>query len=321
MKCPRCQHENESDAKFCEECAAPLPRVCASCGRLLSATAKFCPECAHPTGLAATPSAVQRFDSPESYTPRHLAERILTSKSALEGERKQAPRSDAPPPSCARARDPGSGAPLQGRACYAAIDMQAAIRRYDDELWRSHGLRAQIRAGLNSGEVVVRAIGSDLKVDYSAVGQTTHLAARMEQLATPGTTLVTAETLRLAEGYVTVTRLGPCRFSDRVEGLRGISTSVLNERLNRLEDGRLIIRRTLPSPAASKVYALTADGEELGRAVVPLAAWGVRFLAANRRKRTEVFVAPGDYFSSAKPLTVRRRATCTTCMSFTWTTR
>jgi DNA-binding HxlR family transcriptional regulator len=82
---------------------------------------------------------------------------------------------------------------------------------------------------------------------------------------------------------------GPRRFSDLVEGLRGISTSVLNERLNRLEDGRLIIRRTLPSPAASKVYALTADGEELGRAVVPLAAWGVRFLAANRRKRTEAF--------------------------------
>ena len=74
-----------------------------------------------------------------------------------------------------------------------------------------------------------------------------------------------------------------------MEGLRGLSTSVLNERLNRLEDGRLIIRRTLPPPAASKVYALTADGQKLGRAVVPLAAWGVRFLAANRRKRTEAF--------------------------------
>jgi DNA-binding HxlR family transcriptional regulator len=82
---------------------------------------------------------------------------------------------------------------------------------------------------------------------------------------------------------------GPRRFSDLVEGLRGISTSVLNERLNRLEDGRLIIRRTLPPPAASKVYELTEDGQELGRAIVPLAAWGVRILAANRRKRTEAF--------------------------------
>jgi DNA-binding HxlR family transcriptional regulator/putative sterol carrier protein len=82
---------------------------------------------------------------------------------------------------------------------------------------------------------------------------------------------------------------GPRRFSDLVEGLRGISTSVLNERLNRLEDARLIIRRTLPPPAASKVYALTEDGQELARALVPLAAWGVRILATNPRKRTEAF--------------------------------
>lgn len=82
---------------------------------------------------------------------------------------------------------------------------------------------------------------------------------------------------------------GPRRFSDLVEGLRGISTSVLNERLNRLEDERLIIRRTLPPPAASKVYELTEDGQELGRAIIPLAAWGVRILAANPRKRTEAF--------------------------------
>src|SRR5262249_21765738 len=85
---------------------------------------------------------------------------------------------------------------------------------------------------------------------------------------------------------------GPRRFADLVEGLRGISTAVLTERLNRLEDARLIIRRTLPPPAASKVYALTEDGQELGRAIVPLAAWGVRILAANPRKRTEAFRPP-----------------------------
>src|SRR2546427_3665913 len=89
MPCPRCQHENEAGAKFCEECAAPLARACAECGRPLSPTAKFCPECAHPTGPSAAPAPAQRFDSPESYTPKHLAERILTSKAALEGERKQ----------------------------------------------------------------------------------------------------------------------------------------------------------------------------------------------------------------------------------------
>jgi ornithine cyclodeaminase/alanine dehydrogenase-like protein (mu-crystallin family) len=95
------------------------------------------------------------------------------------------------------------------RACYAALDLQAALRRYAEELRRTHGVDVQVRVGLNSGEVVVRAIGSDLRMDYSAVGQTTHLAARMEQLARPGVTLLTADTLRLAEGYVEVTPLGP----------------------------------------------------------------------------------------------------------------
>ncbi len=86
MKCPRCEHENPSQAKFCEECATPLARTCTNCSTQLSATAKFCPECAHPvTG----PTVQARFGAPESYTPQHLAKKILTSRSALEGERKQ----------------------------------------------------------------------------------------------------------------------------------------------------------------------------------------------------------------------------------------
>src|SRR5262249_22210966 len=89
MKCPRCQHENEGSAKFCEECAAPLTRTCVNCGRQLSPAAKFCPECAHPTGSAASAPSPSRFTTPDSYTPKHLAERILNSKTALEGERKQ----------------------------------------------------------------------------------------------------------------------------------------------------------------------------------------------------------------------------------------
>jgi hypothetical protein len=86
MQCARCQHENAPSAKFCEECANPLARRCANCGTTLSSTAKFCPECAHPAGTA---PAQPRKLSPESYTPKHLAERILTSKAAMEGERKQ----------------------------------------------------------------------------------------------------------------------------------------------------------------------------------------------------------------------------------------
>ncbi|MBI3328087.1 MAG: AAA family ATPase [Nitrospinae bacterium] len=95
------------------------------------------------------------------------------------------------------------------RACYAALAMQEAIRRYTEEARHSRGIEVQIRVGLNSGEVVVRAIGNDLHMDYSAIGQTTHLAARMEQLATPGSIRLTAETLRLADGLVQVKPLGP----------------------------------------------------------------------------------------------------------------
>jgi len=87
MKCPRCQHENQPGAKFCQECSAPLARICANCGGRLPEGAKFCPECAHP--VASSASALPRFGSPETYTPKDLADRILTSKSALEGERKQ----------------------------------------------------------------------------------------------------------------------------------------------------------------------------------------------------------------------------------------
>ena len=258
MKCPRCQHENPREARFCEECATSLARTCSNCGTPLSATAKFCHACAHPVTVGAGPQS--RFDSPEAYTPKHLAEKILTSKSALEGERKQVTvlfadlkgsmelLADRDPEEARKILDPvlermmeavhryeGTvnqvmgdgimalfGAPLAHedhavRACYAALRMQESVKRYAEEVFRSHGVPARIRVGLNSGEVVVRAIGSDLHMDYTAVGQTTHLAARMEQLADPGTTLLTPATLQLAEGYVEVKGRGPVP----VKGLSG----------------------------------------------------------------------------------------------------
>jgi class 3 adenylate cyclase/tetratricopeptide (TPR) repeat protein len=106
------------------------------------------------------------------------------------------------------------GAPLAHedhavRACYAALRMQGAVMRYAEGVRRDHGVAVRIRVGMNSGEVVVRAIGSDLHMDYTAVGQTTHLAARMEQLADPGAILMAPDTLALAEGYVQVKPLGP----------------------------------------------------------------------------------------------------------------
>ena len=248
MQCPRCQHENPTGMKFCGECASPLAATCPSCGAANPPENKFCGQCAAP--LRTAPTA--KVAAPDSYTPKHLAEKILTSKAALEGERKQVTilfadlkgsmelLADRDPEEARKLLDPvlermmeavhrfeGTvnqvmgdgimalfGAPLAHedhavRACYAALRMQDAVRRYSDELRRAQGVEVQIRVGLNSGEVVVRSIGSDLRMDYTAVGQTTHLAARMEQLATPGTVRLTGETTRLAEGYVAVRALGP----------------------------------------------------------------------------------------------------------------
>jgi tetratricopeptide (TPR) repeat protein len=87
--------------------------------------------------------------------------------------------------------------------------MQTSVKQYAGEIQRTRGVPLHIRVGLNSGEVVVRSIGSDLHMDYTAVGQTTHLAARMEQMAMPGSILITTDVLHLAEGYVQVDPLGP----------------------------------------------------------------------------------------------------------------
>jgi len=201
-----------------------------------------------------------RFKSPESYTPKHLAEKILTSKTALEGERKQVTvlfadlkgsmelLADRDPEEARKLLDPvlermmeavhryeGTvnqvmgdgimalfGAPLAHedhavRACYAALRMQESVAQYAESVFRSHGVPLQIRVGLNSGEVVVRAIGSDLHMDYTAVGQTTHLAARMEQMAAPGTILLAPASLQLAEGYVQVATRGPVAVKGMAE--------------------------------------------------------------------------------------------------------
>ena len=120
------------------------------------------------------------------------------------------------------------------RACYAALAMQASVKQYAGAVQRTTGVPIQIRVGLNSGEVVVRAIGSDLHMDYTAVGQTTHLAARMEQMELPGSIVITPEVLRLAEGYVQVNALGPVS----VKGLHAplevyevLATGVVRSRL------------------------------------------------------------------------------------------
>jgi class 3 adenylate cyclase len=120
------------------------------------------------------------------------------------------------------------------RACYAALRMHQSVRQYAEQAFSTHGVRVDIRVGLNSGEVVVGGIGSDLRMEYTAVGQTAHLAARMEQLATPGTSLLTAATLHLAEGFVIVKPRGPVPvkgLTERVEVYELTGASLVRSRL------------------------------------------------------------------------------------------
>jgi class 3 adenylate cyclase/tetratricopeptide (TPR) repeat protein len=275
MQCSQCQQDNPPRAKFCLECGTRLVLTCAQCGTELPTGAKFCLECGQPVGLQS--ATLSQVVAPATYTPKYLAEKILTARSDLEGERKQVTVLFADmkgsteliagldPEEARRLLDPALhammeavhcyegtvnqvlgdgimalfGAPIAHedhavRACYAALAMQATMRRYGEEVRHGHGLEVQIRVGLNSGEVVVRAIGNDLHMDYSAIGQTTHLAARMEQLATPGSIRLTASTLRLAEGLVQVTALGrfPVKgLSEPVEVFELIGASTVRRRL------------------------------------------------------------------------------------------
>jgi class 3 adenylate cyclase/tetratricopeptide (TPR) repeat protein len=248
MRCPSCGFENPKGMKFCGQCASPLGRRCPQCGFDNPPGFAFCGQCATP--LTEQPPA-PRPPAPLKYTPSHLAEKVLTSKTALEGERKQVTvlfadlkgsmelLAERDPEEARHLLDPvlermmdavhrfeGTvnqvmgdgimalfGAPIAHedhaiRACYAALAMQASVKQYAAEMQRTKGMPLHIRVGLNSGEVVVRSIGSDLHMDYTVVGQTTHLAARMEQMAMPGSILITPAVLGLVEGFVQVKALG-----------------------------------------------------------------------------------------------------------------
>jgi class 3 adenylate cyclase/tetratricopeptide (TPR) repeat protein len=229
--------------------------MCASCGQGNPPGSRFCDACGQ--ALAApvrpdTPTTGASPTSPQSYTPKHLAEKILASRAGLEGERKQVTALFADIVSSTElihGRDAEEaqalldgvvkmmmdavhryegtisrlmgdglmalfGAPLAHedhalRAYYAALAIQEVVSRHAEQTRREQGVALAIRIGLSAGEVIVRAIRDDLHMDFTAMGQTVHLAARMEQLATPGTITLTPETLALVEGYVQVRSLGP----------------------------------------------------------------------------------------------------------------
>ena len=273
MLCPRCGRENRSEALFCDQCG---------------------------TRFAA--DAVSRLGSPQSYTPKHLAERILTSRSALEGERKQVTilfadlkgsmelLEDRDPEEARMILDPvlehmveavhrfegfvnqvmGDGimalfgAPLAHedhaiRACYAALRMQDSVKRYAEDVRRAHAAVVKIRVGLNSGEVVVRALGSDLNLDYTAVGQTTHLAGRMEQLAEPGAIIIGPATLSLVADYIAVKPLGPVR-------VKGLAEPVDVYELTGPEPSRTRLQAAAARRGLTRFVGRDAELEQLRRA-------------------------------------------------------
>jgi len=253
MICPRCQYENSASAAFCDECGTRLEAACPNCGEPNRRTGKFCRNCGQQLTLAQRiePASLPAVPLPDSYVPKHLAEKILASRHTLEGERKQVTilfadiRSSTKlvegldPEEAQKLIDPvlrvmmeavhryeGTvnqvlgdgimalfGAPLAHedhavRACYAALAMQEEMRKYREKPGQPDESALQIGIGLNSGEVVVRSIDNDLNIDYSALGQTTHLASRMEEIAAPDTILITASTFRAVEGFVQVKDLG-----------------------------------------------------------------------------------------------------------------
>ncbi|HYB42513.1 MAG TPA: adenylate/guanylate cyclase domain-containing protein, partial [Candidatus Methylomirabilis sp.] len=243
MRCGQCQQDNLPRAKFCRECGARLGATCGACGADLPEGAKFCSECGQP--LATATRAPAPPAAPESYTPRHLAEKILTSRAALEGERKpvtvlfcdlisSTALAERLGPDAMHTvlngfferalgqvhRYEGTinqflgdgfmalfGAPIAHedharRAVLAAVGIRRALAERPVVLGAGEPVPLVVRMGLHSGFVVVGAIGDNLRMDYTAVGDTTNLAARLQQMAAPGGILISDATARLVEGYV-----------------------------------------------------------------------------------------------------------------------
>ncbi len=254
MTCPACQFENPPAMRFCGQCGTALAPRCPQCGAEVPAGFRFCGQCG--AGLqpsaAAKPAAAPAGPSRRpSYTPKHLAEKILKARSTLEGERRQVTvlfADLAGFTTLAEQRDPEEvhqiidrcfelitaevhrfegtinqytgdgvmalfGAPLAHedgprRAAHAALGIQQALREYGKELEAERGLGLKLRIGINTGPVVVGRIGDDLRMDYTAVGDTTNLAARIQQIARPGSVLVSEPTHKLIAGYFETLDLG-----------------------------------------------------------------------------------------------------------------
>lgn len=243
MKCPKCQFENREGAKFCKECGAKLELACPKCDAFITSDSKFCDECGTDLSKPSIAPPVH-YSEPQSYTPRFLADKILTTRSSIEGERKLVTvlfADVANYTSISERIDPEEvhqmmdgcfkilmdeihryegtinqftgdgvmalfGAPLAHedhaqRACTAALSIQKAMGEYSKKIKTKTGAEFRMRIGLNSGPVIVGSIGDDLRMDYTAVGDTTNLAARIQQKANPAKVWVSQETRNIIRDY------------------------------------------------------------------------------------------------------------------------
>jgi class 3 adenylate cyclase len=259
MECPKCQFENREGVKFCEECGATFELRCPNCKTKIPLGRKFCGECGFKLTEPSQAPAID-YSAPQSYTPKFLADKILTSRSSLEGERKLVTvlfADVAKYTSMSEKLDPEEvhqimdgafkilmdeihkyegtinqftgdgvmalfGAPVSHedhaqRACYAALSIQKALGAYGEKIGKDTGVEFKMRVGLNSGPVIVGAIGDDLRMDYTAVGDTTNLGSRMESLARPGTILVSGNTHRLARDFFKFESLGKIEVKGKKE--------------------------------------------------------------------------------------------------------
>jgi len=248
MRCPQCQHENPEGSRFCNQCAASLDASASACSHPNPPGSRFCNRCGRAIPAAA---AASRYVSPDSYTPKHLAEKILTSRGALEGERKQVTvlfcdlanftgMSEKLDPEDLHElmdrvfdallaevhRYEGTvnqftgdgimalfGAPLAledhaARAVEAALAIQDSMGRAAREFLLRWGQSPALRIGVNTGRVVVGKIGDDLRMDYTAQGDTVNLAARLQALAAPATVAISESTHQLVAGYFDCVSLG-----------------------------------------------------------------------------------------------------------------
>ena len=268
MICGGCARDNPAAARFCGGCGAPLEARCPACQSPNPPDNRFCHKCG---------ASLEAPVSPRTYTPKHLAEKILTSASALQGERKQVTvlfvdvsgftsLSERLDPEdvhglMSRAfelmlaevhRNEGTvnqflgdgimalfGAPIAHedharRAVRAALGIERALAGYQREL-TPRGITFRARQGLNTGLVVVGSIGGDLRMDYTAVGDTTNVAARLQQTGEPGRITISEATHRLVRGYFETRRIGDIHLKGKAEPVSAWEIVGEHETRTRLE--------------------------------------------------------------------------------------